>query len=138
IFKAAVGDRLIAVSPCGGIKLPKQDRGEIVPLAIEAVEALADAVPERYRVLILFAAGTGLRQGECFGLTVDRVDFLRRLVRVDRQLVLAGSGPPQFGPPKTQASVRTVPLPGVVASALAAHLERRPAGNDGLIFTAPP
>ena len=30
IFKAAVGDRLIAVSPCSGIKLPKQDRGEIV------------------------------------------------------------------------------------------------------------
>jgi len=30
--------------------------------------------------LIVFAAGMGLRQGECFGLTVDRVDFLRRQV----------------------------------------------------------
>lgn len=46
IFKAAVGDRLIAASPCAGIKLPKHDRGEIVPLAIEAVEALADPAGE--------------------------------------------------------------------------------------------
>jgi hypothetical protein len=34
--------------------------------------------------LIVFAVAMGLRQGECFGLTVDRVDFLRRHVRVDR------------------------------------------------------
>ncbi len=64
IFKAAVGDRLIAVSPCAGIELPKQDRGEIVPLTIDAVERLAETVPERYRALSAFAAGTGLRQLE--------------------------------------------------------------------------
>jgi hypothetical protein len=29
-----------------------------------------------------------MRQGECFGLALDRIDFLRRTVRVDRQLVL--------------------------------------------------
>ncbi|HEV3352773.1 MAG TPA: tyrosine-type recombinase/integrase [Acidimicrobiales bacterium] len=135
IFKAAVGDRLIAVSPCTGIKLPKQDRGEIVPLAIEAVEAFADAVPERYRALILFAAGTGLRQGECFGLTVDRVDFLRRIVRVDRQLVTVKGGVPQFGPPKSQAGFRTVPMPVVVTETLAAHLKQFEPGAQKLAFT---
>jgi hypothetical protein len=41
------------------------------------------------RALIVFAAGTELRQGECFGVTVDRVDFLRRHVGVDRQLIPA-------------------------------------------------
>jgi integrase len=135
IFKAAVGDRLIAVSPCGGIKLPKQDRGEIVPLAIEAVEALADAVPERYRALILLAAGTGLRQGECFGLTVDRVDFLRRLVRVDRQLIGVTAGVPHFGPPKSQAGFRTVPMPVVVTETLAVHLTQFEPGAHNLVFT---
>ena len=58
------------------------------------VEAMVAAVPDRYRALIVFAAGMGLRQGECFGLTVDRVDFLRRQVRVDRQLVSALRGIP--------------------------------------------
>jgi integrase len=135
ILSAAVDDRLIARNPCTGVRLPRQAKRQVQPPTVEQVTALIDAIPERYRALVVLAAGTGLRQGECFGLTVDRVDFLRRTVRVDRQLVLADCGPPQFGPPKTQASVRTVPLPDVVASALAASLERSPARTDGLIFT---
>jgi integrase len=51
------------------------------------VLALADAVPDRYRALVILAAGSGMRQGECFGLTVDHIDFLRRTLLVDRQLV---------------------------------------------------
>jgi len=135
IFKSAVGDRLIPASPCTGIKLPKAERGEIVPLEIAAVEALADAVPERYRALILFAAGTGLRQGECFGLTVDRVDFLRRQVRVDRQLIDVKAGEPSFGPPKSHAGFRTVPMPAVVTGMLARHLRSFEPGPHRLVFT---
>ena len=77
IFKAAVGDRLIAASPRIRIALPKRADREVVPLSVSEVGALAAAVPDRYKALIIFAAGMGLRQGECFGLTVDRVDFLR-------------------------------------------------------------
>ncbi len=111
IFKAAVGDRLIAASPCVRIALPKRTATRVVPLSVGDVEALAAAVPERYRALIVFAAGMGMRQAECFGLTVDRVDFLRRNVRVDRQLVAVRGGVPEFGPPKTMAGFRTVPMP---------------------------
>jgi integrase len=82
----------------------------------------------------VFAAGTGLRQGECFGLTVDRIDFLRRTAKVDRQLLLMPGGP-VLAPPKTEASRRIVPLPDVVVDALAAHLARFPAGGDGFVFT---
>jgi integrase len=39
--------------------------------------------------------------------------------------------------PKTATSIRTVPLPAVVADALAAHLAAYPSGPDGLIFTTP-
>lgn len=56
-------------------------------LSAEQVHALADVVPPRYRNLVLTGAGTGLRPGELFGLTHDRVDFLRRTLRVDQQLV---------------------------------------------------
>ena len=75
------------------------------------VEALVAAAPDRYRSLIVFAAGMGLRQGECVGLTVDRVDFLRRRVRVDRQLLSAVGGVPEFGPPKSKAGFRVSRLP---------------------------
>jgi integrase len=77
----------------------------------------------------------GLRQGECFGLSVDRVDFLRRTLTVDRQLVLANAVGPVLGPPKTKTCYRDVPLPQVVVDALAAHIATYPKGRDGLIFT---
>jgi len=135
VLNTAVDDRLLARSPASGIRLPRQTRHEVQPPAVEQVEALIETMPDRYKALVVLAAGTGLRQGECFGLTVDRVDFLRRTITVDRQLILPGSGEPQFGPPKTAASGRTVPLPKVVGESLAAHLERRPATENGLIFT---
>jgi integrase len=65
---------------------------------------------------------------------MDRLDMLRREVHVDRQLVGLDGLWPRFGPPKTSASVRTVPLPKVVVDSLAAHLAAYPA-HDGLVFT---
>ncbi|WP_211355142.1 site-specific integrase [Blastococcus colisei] len=133
IFKAAVRDRRIVASPCEGTKLPKVHRRRVEPLTLEAVQALTNAVPDRYRALVTLAAGTGLRQGEAFGLTVDRIDFLRRQLTVDRQLITMPDRAPYLAPPKTQASVRVVPLPQVVVDALAAHLLTWPA--DELLFT---
>lgn len=95
--------------------------------------APADAMPDRYRALVWFTAGTGLRKGEVFGLTLDRVDLLRRVVTVDRQLDPAGSG--GFAPPKTAASYRSVPLAQVTFGGIAAHLATYPAGEEGLVFT---
>lgn len=134
IFRAAVRDRLITSSPCEGTRLPRKVRPKVVPLAVNAVEGLAAAVPAQYRALVVLAAGTGLRQGEAFGLTEDRVNFLRRTVDVDRQLVGSDQGRPVFGPPKTPASVRTVPLPTVVAEALAEHIRVFGLGQEGLLF----
>jgi integrase len=81
-------------------------------------------------------AGTGMRQGECFGLTLDKVDFLRRSVRVDQQLVLLPRTPPYLAPPKTAASHRTIPLPNVVITALSEHIRQFPVTHsDRLLFT---
>lgn len=135
IFKAAVRDRRVTSSPCEGTKLPRRDRKRIEPMATETVGALIAAVPDRYRALLTLAAGTGLRQGECFGLTVDRVDFLRRTVTVDRQLILLPGAPPRLAPPKTEASNRVVPLPQFVVDSLAAHMAAHQRGQDGLVFT---
>jgi integrase len=135
IFKSAVADRLIAVSPCDRISLPKIDRKRVAPLETETVLAIADALPERYQALVILAAGTGLRQGEAFGLTVPHVDFLRRRLAVEQQLVLVQNRPPFVAPPKTDASIRTIPLPQSVAAALARHLERFPPNENQFVFT---
>lgn len=135
VFKAAVASRRIASTPCVGIKLPERAKKKVVPLSVDEVFAVSDAMPERYRAMVLLAAGTGMRQGEIFGLTTDRVRFLQRRIVVDRQLRGVEDGQPIFGPPKTPTSDREVPLPQIVADALAAHLEAFPAGESGLIFT---
>ena len=106
------------------------------PPSTEQVEQLRDAIAEpALRAVVTFTAGTGLRQGEVFGLTVDRLHMLRREVTVDRQLVKLPRQPARLGPPTTKVSVRTVPLPQVVVDALAVHLAAFPPGPDGLVFT---
>jgi integrase len=127
IFRAAVRDRLLASSPCIDVRLPKPAPKRVEPLPTERVEALIAAMPERYRALIVLAAGTGLRRGEAFGLEVEVVDFLRRTLEVRQQLVTMPGQAPYLAPPKTPASYRAIPLPQVVVDALAAHLAAFPA-----------
>ncbi|MCG6497359.1 hypothetical protein [Kitasatospora sp. A2-31] len=66
ILRVAELDRQIPFNPTKGVKLPPPPRKEIVPLAVEVVAALVDAAPGWYRVLLLLAAASGLRQGELF------------------------------------------------------------------------
>jgi integrase len=135
IFRAAVRDRIIAAHPCDAVRLPTTDKTRVVPLTVAEVQAMTDAAPPRYRALILLGASSGLRHGEAIGLTTDRVDFFRRTVTVDRQLILVPGSPPRFGPPKTPSSHRIVPVPQFIVDALAAHLAEFGVGPDGLLFT---
>jgi integrase len=111
----------------------------VVPPTTEQFETVRNALPAELQTLATFAAGTGMRKGECFGLVVDRLHLPEKpgdrsgTVKVDQQLVRAN--PLQFGPLKTKASYRTIPLPDVVVVALKDHLKRYPPGQDGLVFT---
>ncbi|MFI2365390.1 tyrosine-type recombinase/integrase [Promicromonospora sp. NPDC019610] len=86
IFKSAVDTNRITSNPCAGTRLPKKTPKRVKPIPTESLWALIDAFPERFRGLILFTACTGLRQGEAFGLTVDRLDFDNKVMHVDRQI----------------------------------------------------
>lgn len=138
LLRAAVADGLLERSP-----MPKgrggRTAGRVLDpaelLTVEQVRAWDAALPEHCRGMAVVAALTGLRQGELLGLRPTRVDFLRREVRVVEQLISpAGAGVPEWGPPKTAAGERTVPLPEPAAGAIAAYLERRPARLDEPIF----
>lgn len=138
VMLAARRDRLVHESPCDAVRLPRSDRSRsaLVPLTSAQVHAIAETVPSHYRALVLVSAGLGLRQGEACGLTVDRVDFLRRTVRIDRQMITPPKGPVMFGPTKTASSNRVLTLPDRVGEHLAEHLARFEPGGDGLIFTS--
>ncbi|MFP5577447.1 MAG: hypothetical protein ACLGIZ_04310 [Acidimicrobiia bacterium] len=75
-----------------------------------------------------------MRRGEALGLSVDRAVFLRRQLAVDRQLLKVAGAADAFGPRKTRASVRTVPVPDIVLEDLSRHLATFPAEPDSLLF----
>ena len=81
----------------------------------------------------MLGAGLGLRQSEAAGLTVDRVDWLRRQVRIDRQWFTPPNGRGDFGPLKTPGSARTIPAADEVLTELARHVEARGLGEHGLL-----
>jgi integrase len=137
VFRSAVKDRVIASSPCDGIDLPDVPRRKVVPLTVEQVRALAAAIPDRYRALVVTAAGTGLRPGELFGLQVRHVDFFKRQLRVEQQVQQTAKGGTRVCLPKTKESARVVPLPAVVVHALVAHLKAFPAEPDDFVFQDP-
>lgn len=137
VFRAAVENRVIASSPCTGVELPEIHRRRVVPLTVDQVQALADAVPACYRALVITGAGTGLRPGELFGLQVRHVDFFRRVLRVEQQVQQTADGGTRVCAPKTRESTRVVPLPAVVVHELVAHLAAYPTEPDGFVFTDP-
>jgi integrase len=134
VFKSAVRDRRLVANPCVGVRLPEVHKARVQPLLTTSVIALREAMPPRWCTAVVLGAGTGVRQGEMLGLTVDRIDFLRQQLLVDRQLINLPGRAPYLAPVKTAASVRTIPLPQTVVDALAAHLAACPAGPDGLVF----
>ena len=125
LFAAAVDDRVVALSPCQRIRLPRPSDEEVAPPTAEDVQRLIDAAPEHYRAAVVVLVGSGLRIGELLGLRIEDVDFLRRTLTVERQRLQSGA----IGPVKSARSVRTVPLAEVVLAELAAHLQRLHGGQ---------
>jgi len=140
VFKAiislALDDELIFRTPCRRIELRTAAKAELHPLTPNQVTAMAAALRPRYRAMVILAAGTGMRWSEIAGLTLDRIDWQARTVKVDRQLKRNAKAP-VFTPPKTKAGIRTLPLPALVVAELLLHLSQYPLGPAGLLFTTP-
>lgn len=133
ILRAAVVDRVLPFSPSDGVRLPRRDGQMVAPLTIVDVERLAAGIVAELRAAVLFAAMTGLRQGELFGLTEDRVRWLAREVVIDRQL-LTEPGGLRLGPLKTSRSVRVVPLTDGAVELLSEQVRTYGFGDLGVVF----
>jgi integrase len=122
LLGAAVDDGLIPRNPANRARLPRRTATKAQPVPLDVVAAIHGALPDWMAVAVPLGVGVGLRQAEATGLTVDRIDFLRRTLRVDRQLVDQTGSLPVIAAPKTDSSHRTIPLADFVVDALSAHL----------------
>lgn len=135
IMNTAVEDERIKRNPCR-VKGAGQHRTPERPVAtIPQVFTLADAVPERFRVLVLAATFTGLRWGELIALRRRDVDLTGGVVHVGRRLAESRGGVMREGPPKSVAGVRAVALPAFLLPGLSEHIDGYAEnGPDGLLF----
>lgn len=134
MMRAAVIDGLVKRNPCDDTRLPRKERRLVVPLDLTQIEALANEIRPDLTAAVWLSAGCGLRQGEVLGVTADRIQWLRRELVVDRQMLTPPAGSPAFAPTKTTASNRVVPVPDLVLEILSQHVEAFGTGPDGLLF----
>jgi integrase len=137
IMNTAVDDGRIRRNPCRVKGAGQEISPERPVLSVTEVYSVADAIDPRYRVLVLLAAFTSLRWGELAALRRRDIDLGRRTIRVERQLTeISGQGL-VFGPPKSAAGRRTVPIPGLITADLTDHLDGHAGpGDEGLVFTS--
>ncbi|MGW8357357.1 tyrosine-type recombinase/integrase [Streptomyces wedmorensis] len=142
VFTLAVIDRVIPISPFKGVKAPAMEYALVDPPDVAEVgKLIANAYSDRWAVMIEVAASTGLRSGELRGLRIGDVDFLRRTIRVEFQIVVEKGKAPYLDDVKTNAGRRVVPITKRTADLLSAYVQKYPprqvGGITGLIFTTP-
>lgn len=126
MLNAAVEDELLDANPCRirGASRAKS-RHKTRPATVAEIEAMAAAMPERYRAMLLVAAWCGLRFGELTELRrgdVDLDDAAGAVLRV-RRAVVKHEGRYVVGDPKSEAGVRDVAIPPHVVPAIRGHLD---------------
>jgi integrase len=138
ILETAVEDDLIVRNPCRIKSAAVERTKERTPASIAEVHALAAAIDERYRAMVLMAAFVGLRWGELIALTRRRINIELGTVHVSEQFIELKDGTRQLGPPKTEAGVRTIAVPPHIIPQLERHvMSFALAGSDGLVFPSP-
>ncbi len=138
ICTTAVDDNVIARNPCS-IRGAGQERSSERPMfTLAQVQALADAVEDRWRALILLAAWTGLRIGELSALRREHLDLQAGTVSVKIAVVDVVGQERSYGPPKSAAGRRTVAIPPHIVPDLERHLAMyAELGAHGLVFVGP-
>jgi integrase len=136
ICGTAVADDLVIANPCrirGASQAKRASRTE--PATLEQLAAAVEAMPRRYKLMVLLAAWCALRFGELTELRGHDIDTRAGIVKVRRGVSWV-DGLPIVGDPKSDAGTRDVDIPPHLLPAIRAHLLEFGVGRDGLLFPA--
>ena len=130
-IRAAVADRAIPFDVTTTVKLPRTRRAEaamVIPTTAQ-IGSVMEHAPEGFVAFVALCSFGGLRLGEAGGLRVSDVDFMRREVRVERQVQVVNGGGVEIRPPK-YGSERTVYVPQDLVTILSEHVRLHVPGDD--------
>lgn len=137
ILTTAVEEKRLVANPCQ-IKHAGQvsKKREFEPLTPAELVALAQAMPDRFRLMVLLAGWAGLRFGELAELRRKDLSPERMQVKVLRGVVRA-EGQVLVSDPKSEAGRRTVHIPPHLKEVVVEHLRNHAEpGQNGLLFPA--
>jgi integrase len=137
ILGTAVTDDIIPANPCRvrGAGQAKTAR-EIRPATLAELEALAAAMPERYRLMVLLAAWCAMRFGELAEVRRGDVDVRNAVIHIRRAVARTDDGP-VVKDHKSHAGKRDVNIPPHLMPAVRDHLASHTGpGQDALLFPA--
>ena len=131
VMETAIENRMIPVSPMP--KSPKMPKAkEMKFLEADQIDRLAQVIDPLHRTWLYTMAYTGMRWSEAAGLNKEHVDTLRRTINVKQQRVEV-AGVATVETPKTDHSVRVIPIPRWLADMLAAQMDGKSDGDP--VFT---
>lgn len=134
ICGTAVKDGVLAANPCQIERTSAPRRREPVILDPPELAALAEKMPERYRMLVLLAAWCGLRWGEVIELRRRDVGAGCEMLSVARAVTHRGEC--RIDTPKSGKS-RNIVIPPHIRGALKHHLDTHvKAEDEALLFPA--
>jgi integrase len=128
--------QLITFNPARDVKLPKRVKRQVKSLSPEtALKFLDECAKDKHGLLFEFAIVTGMRPGEYLALRWSDVDLKGNKVLIQQALVRHRKGGGfHFGPPKTDKSRRTIPIPPYLKRQLAEAKMKQETGAWDLVF----
>jgi integrase len=136
VFRAAVKDRVIGSDPTDSVRLPRGRRADMAMSTPtpEEVGQLVAAADRQFQPFIALRAFAGLRLGEAAGVQLGDIDFLRKSLRVSRQVQRVNGGAIDVRAPK-YGSERVVYLADSLVDVLAEHVATQgTTGKDQWLF----
>ncbi|MFD6473882.1 tyrosine-type recombinase/integrase [Streptomyces anulatus] len=135
ILETAVEDELIRRNPCRIRGAGKETAAERPVATVDQVDALADVLGPRWRLMVFLGAYGPLRPEEQAELRRKDVDLDDLTVRVRKAAPELTTGKRAEGPTKSEAGKRLVVLPAFLQKDLRRHLDwYAERGPDGLLF----
>ncbi|MEU0088678.1 site-specific integrase [Streptomyces sp. NPDC006274] len=135
ILETAVEDELIRRNPCRIRGAGKETAAERPVATVDQVDALADALGPRWRLMVYLGAYGPLRPEEQAELRRKDVDLDNLTIRVRQAAPELTTGRRAEGPTKSEAGKRLVVLPAFLRTDLRRHLDwYAEKGPDGLLF----
>lgn len=126
IFEFAIKQEILIKNPMDKVDCPKLEKKKVSALTVEQAEIffkLLDKCQIEFRCMLYILITTGLRRGELMGLQWQDIDFEKLTLSVERNITYTPVSGVVINTPKTENSIRTIPLLSSTADLLQEYRE---------------